>query len=586
MVKNALNTILRFNKKGKRNAFDLSNRVVFNCAAGQLTPFVVRDCNPGDHWEMSVNDVVKSVGMSSMNFTRLKANFEFYFVPYRLLWRWWPQFITQVNDAGSDQFGLRSTSDMGTGDFTSKSQTSVPFLTFAEWQEHGHDMTADMMGYNNDASSLVQLAQLLGYDPLWFGNLSTDGKKFEVWQTDTHENPHASSMPNINVFRFAAYQKIFYDWHRNTNYLAYVPGNFNFDSINGTNYAISLSDTPGVYSRTGLFTMRYAQWPLDFFTSLQPSINWLPNSVSGSVNIDLSKINVSAGQGVNGSAFGSSVASLNTSDDVVSMSSLRTVYALERLLMISERAAKTYSEQIKAHWGENVNSRDNNRCYKIGETSHVIGVNQVVSTSETSEGALGQLGAFGSGKSNSNRFTYDCHEHGILMGIMYVSPIADYPSDMMDSFNQKFTQYDYYQPEFDCLGMQYLQYKQLGGMFLGNPTSSASSSEFAANYVLGYQNRYLEYKSSYDFISNFFSGQNPTWTALRDFDWLTYGTSFSLYPEKLFYIDPKVLNSIFVQQFNGTPQTYQFLVDCQNSVQAVRNMSVDGTPLNVEHIIK
>ena len=174
MVKNALNTILRFNKKSKRNAFDLSNRVVFNCAAGQLTPFMVRDCNPGDHWEMSVNDVVKSVGMSSMNFTRLKANFEFYFVPYRLLWRWWPQFITQVNDAGSDQFALQSTSDFCTGNSSSSVQTSVPYLTFAEWQEHGHNMTSDMMGYVHDASSIAQLVQLLGYDPLWFGNLSED----------------------------------------------------------------------------------------------------------------------------------------------------------------------------------------------------------------------------------------------------------------------------------------------------------------------------------------------------------------------------------------------------------------------------
>lgn len=255
-------------------------------------------------------------------------------------------------------------------------------------------------------------------------------------------------------------------------------------------------------------------------------------------------------------------------------------------MMISERAAKTYSEQIKAHWGENVNSRDNNRCYKIGETSHMIGINQVVSTSETSEGSLGQLGAFGSGKSNGNRFTYDCHEHGVLMGIMYISPIADYPSDMMDAFNQKFSAYDYFQPEFDCLGMQYLQYKQLGGLFLGQPRSSDNTAKFAANQILGYQNRYLEYKSSYDFISNFFAGQNPTWVALRDFDWLTYGSDFALYPLKYFYIDPKVLNSIFVQQFNGSGKTYQFLVDCQNSAQAVRNMSIDGTPLNVEHIIK
>lgn len=588
MVKNALNTILRFNKKGKRNAFDLSNRVVFNCAAGQLTPFMVRDCNPGDHWEMSVNDVVKSVGMSSMNFTRLKANFEFYFVPYRLLWRWWPQFITQVNDAGSDQYGLKSTSDMGTGNSTSDSQTSVPYLTFAEWQEHGHNMTSDMMGYNQDASSIGQLAQLLGYDPLWFGNISKDDStKYLVWQTDTNENPSASSMPNINVFRFAAYQKIFYDWHRNTNYLAYVPGNFNFDSINGANYAISLSSTPGVYSRTGLFTMRYAQWPLDFFTSLQPSINWVPDTISGYYNLVNSSLNVSSEEA--GRTVVTPVSTMSVSGQSgsysLNLSSLRTAYALERLSMISERAAKTYSEQIKAHWGENVNSRDNNRCYKIGSTSHMIGVNQVVSTSETSEGTLGQLGAFGSGKSNSNRFTYDCHEHGILMGIMYVSPIADYSSDMMDSFNQKFTQYDYYQPEFDCLGMQYLQYKQLGGLFLGNPANS-SSSVFAANYALGYQNRYLEYKSSYDFISTFFGGQNPTWVALRDFDWLTYGPAFSMFPEKFFYIDPKVLNTIFVQQFDGTPQSYQFLVDCQNSVQAVRNMSIDGTPLNVEHITK
>lgn len=551
MANNALKTIFERRKSGRRNAFDLSYRHLFSTKAGMLQPFCVLDCNPGDHISFSVNDEIRALNMNSYNYARMRAHFNFFFVPYRLLWRWWLQFITGVNDNSSNLYPYNA--DAGEKQFVIPSK--VPLLDPMNFiiNDVFNGTAKDDLGYTAKDNSF-RLLSLLGYDA-------------EFYSTLLAETPNGyPDVPKANPFRLLAYQKIYQDWFRNTNYENIDPQACNIDNYIGSEDSIANYD--------GMFLIRYALYGLDRFTSLQPQINYLGNS---SIYPSTSSGSYSGGFFSGSSPLINNNNTLFSSGSAVSLSTYRNAYALERMAMISQRAAKRYSAQIKAHWGENVNTRDDNYSERLFSVDHVVNVSEVVSNAETTEGSIGQLGAKAQGFSNDNRNEYDCREHGVFMGILYIEPIRDYLHVGTDPFNAKVNRGDYYQPEYDCLGMQPL----LRGNILSN---NVKQQDGGYNQVVGWQNRYIEYKASVDTV-NYLAAENfPEWFAgellgnlLPDLN----NPGLRQYP--YFHINPSILDNIFVAKADETIASDQFLVNCYNSIQVVRNMSVDGTPLNLTH---
>lgn len=584
MAKTALNTVFDHEPKPKRNGMDLTYRDVFSLPAGMLVPFMVNDLNPGDHVEFSVNDTIRALNMESFNFTRLKAHFSYYFVPYRLLWSLWPQFFTGVNDQHSSLFELQHT--------TSSVPATAPVIPASSLVINLSKLSSDAkdeMGYPLQVGAAVlfsHLQQSVDYILKRSSGVPRPGLgsafDFTGWRTDWDDllgsDGDPSSIPPLNLFRLLAYQKVYYDWFRNTSYEAYDSNACNIDF----HYSGVTSDLGGSFDEDDLqkwLTPHYALWPLDYFTSLQPQINYVGDSdflssgiYSGGFFNGLPPYIVSNGLDV----YARSSPDPSKSVDTLNLSSYRNAYALERMSMITQRAGKTYSRQMAAHWGENVNSRDDFRSFKIGETSHVVGVNQVVSNSETSEGVLGQLGSYLQGSSHQNRFKFDVHEHGVFMGIMYIAPYADYLTGFINPFNRKTYRGDYYQPEYDCLGMQPLQNTDVTGLI-------STSAQFQQK-SLGWQNRYMEYKSAVDQVNELFAQTNPTWMTPRLTSDYSLDGQFTFDALRYFHVNPAVLDNIFLAKYDGTPLTFQFFVDLENSFQAIRNMSIDGTPLNVSHL--
>ena len=94
--------------------------------------------------------------------------------------------------------------------------------------------------------------------------------------------------------------------------------------------------------------------------------------------------------------------------------------------------------------------------------------------------------------------------------------------------------------------------------------------------VLGYQARYLEYKSRVDEVHGQFQsgGSLSMWAAPRQ------ATMVPNVPIQWqdFKVNPVVLNSIFMVNFDGTPLSDPFLCHFRFDVQRVANMSVMGLP--------
>ena len=542
----------------QRNAFDLSFTSKFTASVGMLLPCFCKEVNPNEHFRINPEMFLRTVPLNSAAYVRLKQYCEFYFVPTRLLWRSFPQFISGTSNEFSQ------------GIFDGSKFPSVPSVNFGDLLTFisGTSNLPDSAGYNFK-NGAVRLLDLLGYginvanvDSLIAANKS---KKFNF---------------NVNPFRFFAYQKIYSDFYRNAQYESINLNAWNIDNINP-----SSSVTPMVSPLvTPMLYLRYRDWKKDYFNAVSPSfqgnefmqvafspiifpsagqdVNANPTSWTGKHD------NFQGGLSINQPSGGSSAG--------ITVANLRSAYALDKLyrLMVSAKDG-SYSEQMKVRFG--VDAPDDDWKSKfIGAIDAPVTIGDVTTTSDTydetsNSGAIpGTL--YGNGWSQSKgSIDFTSKEHGIIMGIFSILPECDYQSDQLNPFNTKLKREDFFVPEFADLGKQPTPIYQ----FKFNKDTDMSK-------VLGWNLRYSEYKTSLDMVHGVFNSddkfQNQSynaWVAPRNQTLSQYSNGATV---SFFKALPSVLNQIMVQQYDGTEQTDQFLVNAGFNVQAIRPMSIYGEP--------
>lgn len=533
----------------QRNAFDLSFSSKFTASVGMLLPCFCKEVNPNEHFRINPQMFLRTVPMNSAAYVRLKQYCEFYFVPYRLLWRSFPQFISGTSNQFSTVIKDGSKFD------------SVPAAKFSDILNtivNGTSYT-DSCGYPFK-SGVTRLLDLLGYgvnsvnvDSLISANTS---KPFEF---------------SVSPFRLLAYQKIYSDYYRNPDYEAINAENFCLDVYTSGSKAILLYDS---------LVLRYRDWKKDYFNVVKPSFQG-----SDFMSSQFSPLSfASLGSGNSASIVSSNTNGnyqsgfvVNSTPNTLSIANLRSAYALDKLyrLMVSAKDG-SYSEQMKVRFG--IDAPDDDwKSQFIGAIDAPISISEVETTADTYDGnnigsAAGTLYGKGSSLSNGN-IEFTAKEHGIIMGIFSILPECDYSSNMIDPFNVKLLRSDFFQPEFADLGKQPTPLYQ----FMFNKDTDMSK-------VLGYNLRYAEYKTSVDSVHGVFNGSSSVdksnqsynaWVAPRNTPLAQYSNGATV---SFFKALPSVLNSVMVQQYDGTEASDQFLVNANFNVQAIRPMSIYGEP--------
>lgn len=536
----------------QRNAFDLSFSSKFTASVGMLLPCFCKEVNPNEHFRINPQMFLRTVPMNSAAYVRLKQYCEFYFVPYRLLWRSFPQFIAGT----SNQFSMAIRDG--------SKENSVPFIklqTILNLLKNTTD-APDSAGYPFKGGA-VRLLDLLGYgiNAVNVDSLisASDSKEFDS---------------SFSIFRLAAYQKIYSDYYRNPDYESINVQSFNFDSFLG-----SVEVSAPITSQ---FFLRYRDWKKDYFNVVKPSFQGtdfmsstfdpilFPSTDNPNQYLPASQKNAGNFQGV--------LQSSNTTGTFgLSIANLRSAYALDKLyrLMVSAKDG-SYSEQMKARFG--IDAPDDDwKSQFIGAIDAPITISEVETTADTFDGndigsAAGTLYGKGSSLSNGN-IDFTAKEHGVIMGIFSILPECDYASNMIDPFNVKLQRSDFFQPEFADLGKQPTPLYQ----FMFNKDTDMSK-------VLGYNLRYAEYKTSVDSVHGVFNGASSVdksnqsynaWVAPRNTPLAQYSNGATV---SFFKALPSVLNSVMVQQYDGTEASDQFLVNANFNVQAIRPMSIYGEP--------
>lgn len=535
----------------QRNAFDLSCSSKFTASAGMLLPCYVAECNPNEHFRINPSLFLRTTPMNSAAFVRLKQYCEFYFVPYRLLWRPWQSFYTATWNRYSNAIADAST------------YTNLPYYTpLNHFKNIANDTSSvDDLGFSYKYGA-VRLLDLLGYG---VNCINIDGFK------DT------ALTNKLNPFRILAYQKIYSDYYRNPEYESSDVTSFNIDS-SGPSILNYKKDT---------FMLRYRNWKKDYFNALSPyfqgndftsgTVSPLVFNGSGS---DIGMIGNTSSNGKSHQAIlQTSKAATAGSTIGFNIANLRSAYALDKMYKLMSSAKDgSYSEQMKVRFGVDAPDDDWKSSF-IGSVEAPITIGDVEITADSYNGTELKSSAgtiLGKGTSLSDGvIDYVSKEHGVIMGIFSILPECDYESSMLDVFNTKLSRSDFFNPEFADLGKQPVGLSQLKYF-----------SKTNMSVVLGYGLRYSEYKTAIDKVHGIFNSASEigdtdnqsynSWVATRN----NFSTTFQqAFRKSDLFCRPDVLNTIFVTSYDGTENNDQFLVNANFNVQAIRPMSIYGETL-------
>lgn len=573
-----------------RDGFDLSRKFAFTAKLGELLPVFVEDVMPGDHFDISADWFTRSQPVTSPAYTRFGEYYDFFFVPYHLLWRYFPQFVIQTDD-----------DNWATG-ITSKSNqfTQHPYLSSNEVLacirnmgtfDGDDNLTGSKVNMNKftTAYGALKLLEYLGY-----GQTST--KLYSTTQA-VHRSIYpiasAGSSANagnvaLNPFPLAAYQKVYADFFRNSQWETTAPYSYNFDYLNQSNMKVPIPTNPDqTFCQNGLLTLRYTNFNKDYFLGRLPEKQYGTEALASPlITKDGSPITynhlMKDGQYVCGVLSGGANGTINEINNTVNMPvgigalALRQAEFLQKWKEITQSGGTDYVSQIEKHFGVKPNSEMAHRSKYLGGFDKKFGIDEVTNTNLASAEAESNL--MGKGvNAGHGHITYDVHEHGIIIGVYHMSLLPEYSSQMTDKLMTKTMPTDYVIPELDNVGMQAVNAREFAGYLV--PFVQGSSDKM--NSIIGYVPRYAEYKTKVDKVCGAFAQTLDNWVtplnkitalAIKDGD-----TSFI--DDGFFYkINPRILDSVFAVTCDNTCDTDQFLINCGFSVKAVRNISRDGLP--------
>lgn len=539
--------------KTSRNGFDLSFKKNFTAKAGELLPVMVKEVLPGDSFKINLKSFTRTQPINTAAFARIREYYDFYFVPYDLLWNKSNTALTQMYDNPQHAVSLDPTQNF----LLDGSMPSVTAKAIADYlASFGTTYEAydkNYFGYSRSECS-AKLLEYLGYGRFY---------SFTPRGSDTWDSAPLMSNLTFNIFGLLAYQKIYADYYRDSQWERISPSTFNVDYMDGTSNMsiddlITSSSSSKVVQNYNLFDLRYCNWQKDLFHGV------VPHQQYG----DLSAV---------------SVGKIPPADEQTGFTilALRQAEFLQKWKEITQSGNKDYKDQIEKHWGVSVGDGFSELCTYLGGVSSSLDINEVVNTNITGDNAADIAGK-GTGVSNGVIDFNSGGKYGLLVCIYHCLPLLDYTAALLNSAFTKVRVTDYAIPEFDRVGMELVPLRKMI-----NPPADGFSTY--ADSGLGYAPRYIDYKTSVDCSIGGFFGSLRNWV-------ISYSNTSILnqlgskdpvnQPQPtaapmnytFFKVNPNCLDPLFAVAVNSELSTDQFLCSSFFDIKVVRNLDTDGLP--------
>lgn len=602
-----------------RSGFDIGRKNAFTAKVGELLPVYWDISMPGDKYKFNVEYFTRTQPVETSAYTRLREYFDFYAVPLRLLWKSAPSVLTQMQDINQIQ-ALSLTQNLSLGTYL----PSLPLSTLygvllnlnGNSSSPGNSESAFLNAFGFFRSDLsFKLLSYLGYGN-FVKTIPSAGNRW--WSTVVVNNSSTTYTQQyiqnsvVNIFPLLAYQKIYQDFFRWSQWENANPSSYNVDYFSGVSpYLVDTLPSSGsdYWKSDTMFDLKYCNWNKDMLMGVLPNSQFgdvavidVSNtegaispvilkspttnatsevSVTGSYNAPLTPISFSAKQASSSNVIpaGSSLqVNLSNLQSQFSVLALRQAEALQRWKEISQSGDSDYREQVRKHFGVNLPQALSNMCTYIGGISRNLDISEVVNNNLASESDTAVIAGKGVGAGNGS-FTYTTDEHCVVMCIYHAVPLLDYTITGQDGQLLVTDAESLPIPEFDNIGMEVLPMTQI----FNSPKASIVNL-----FNAGYNPRYFNWKTKLDVINGAFTTTLKSWvspvTESLLSGWFGFGYNEGdvnqnnkvVLNYKFFKVNPSVLDPIFGVKATSAWDTDQLLVNSYIGCYVARNLSRDG----------
>lgn len=589
-----------------RAGFDLSSRMCFTAKVGEMLPIKHWDLLPGDSFKIDGKSFMRTLPVQKATFGRVREYYDFYFVPYNLLWDKFESWIVQTKNAYHAKSNLAAADNF----------TTSPYFT-----------DRDIVGaYSSMGSSEAQ-----AYLDYWLtGSNKAPWAQGDMAKLLTYLGYPISLSPNgvsdvaLNPFPLLAYHKIYQDYFRFSQWEDAAPWTYNLD------YVLSEDklhmDISGMMSgRTSntptIFTLHHVNFDKDLINGMLPQPQYGDVAIAGPLTGDFTGLSAVWNSSGNSKTMKFQVAShqsgreffplgydaqstttgspvdpstielngLNSSPISVALNNLfpssqlklpvsgsdisaglsilvlRQAEALQKWKEITLSGDSDYKEQISKHWNVPSSQYNSYRCQYLGGFARNLDVSEVINTNLQGEEGVADIAGRGLSASNGKINFKNNDLYGLIMCIYHAKPLVEWDStNILHPCLTKVKATDYAIPEFDSIGMQPLL--RLNIMYNGNsPTVPA-----------GYVPRYAEYKTDLDMYKGSFTKANVNWVLPHTLSSVSQTQTPLTY--RAYKVPPSICDNMFVAQADSTVTSDQLLNTIYFDVKAVRNLSRDGMP--------
>ncbi|AXH75029.1 MAG: major capsid protein [Microviridae sp.] len=428
----------------KRSKHTLSNYRLFTCDMGQLVPVGLQEALPGDTFQLSSSAMIRVSPLAAPVMHPVTVRLHHFFVPHRLVWNGWEDFIT----GGPDGRNASSPPVIGVPLDGSKKGTLWDYLGVP---------VINAVGSTPFSMSAMPLN---GINLIWNEFYRDQDLSVERALTD-------DTMPNI------AWGKDYFTaarpWTQKGPDITLPLGTQAPVKGIGVLVGSQASPNPGQMLETGNGGAHQA-WAQAYAMSQQSpqSLGYIETSGTGAEPVIFADL-TQAGQ--------------------IDVNDFRRAFALQRYQEARARYGSRYTEYLR-YLGVTPSDARLQRPEYLGGGSSRINFSEVLQTAgdvpiDASRESFGVGDLYGHGIAGlrHGRIRRFIEEHGYIHSFMSVRPKGIYMNGLHRTFLRK-TKEDFYQRELEAIGQQ----EVLQAEIFADPTNQSG--------VFGYQDRYSEYKET------------------------------------------------------------------------------------------